>query len=241
MPAPQYRVTIDPSVPASQAALIAGVPPELLPPAHGDVPARPAWAGKRPGLFDRGESYRWLCYREGYAAAVTYRGRYQVEEVRELPDDLKPLQARIAAVTEAGTSLRDEETRLTLAAEARALTQLLARHAELSERSHTLNASTPALADPAVDHVFRDRLTAALRAVEDRISHIEDALQTARASDLADAEAAQRAAAVPEAQRLNDDALDLLARASAGSLATHLPRQHSSHPPAPPTTSPGQD
>ncbi|MEU2770688.1 MULTISPECIES: hypothetical protein [Streptomyces] len=158
----------------------------------------------------------------------------------ELPDDLKPLQARIAAVTEAGTSLRDEETRLSLAAEARALTQLLARHAELSERSHTLNASTPALADPAADHVFRDRLTAALKAVEDRISHIEDALQTARASDLADAEAAQRAAAVPEAQRLNDDALDLLARASAGSLATHLSRQHST-PPAPPMTSPGQD
>ncbi|WEH37815.1 hypothetical protein PZB75_30910 (plasmid) [Streptomyces sp. AM 4-1-1] len=241
MPSPQYRVIIEPSVPASQAALIAGVPPELLPPAHGDVPARPAWAGKRPGLFDRGESYRWLCYREGYAAAVTWRGRYRVEEVRELPDDLKALQARIDAVVEAGTSLRDDETRLTLAAEAQALTQLLARHADLSGRSHTLTTNTPAPVDPETDGLFRDRLTAALTAVEGRITHIEGALRTAQLSDTAEADAAQRAAAVPEAQRLSEDALDLLAQASAGSLATHLPHRRTSHPPVTSTAPPQPD
>lgn len=58
-------VLIDPLVPAEDAALIAGVPPELLPPAEGPVPDRPRWAGRPPKRREQGDSYRWLSYQAG--------------------------------------------------------------------------------------------------------------------------------------------------------------------------------
>jgi hypothetical protein len=85
------HVLIDPLVPEDDAALIAGVPPELLPPAEGPVPDWPRWAGRPPKRREQGDSYRWLCYQDGYRAAARHRG-YRVVNKPVLPAQLQTYQ-----------------------------------------------------------------------------------------------------------------------------------------------------
>lgn len=213
-----YRVIVDRSVPARDAELIAGVPPELLPEPTGPVPDRPAWAGRPPRRFERGDSYRWLQYKDGYRAAARHRGRYRIEPLAPLSAQLQPLQDRMDAVLAVAKKARDPQIRTVLGAEVQAVAELLTRHATLSGQK-----PLPEDTSKASREFYAARsaaLDAVLGAVEARIRRMEEVAEVSRRAD----QAQQLADALPTAENHNDEVLDLLARATAGSLAADLDR-----------------
>lgn len=96
-------------MPAEDAALIAGVPPELLPPPEGPVADKPRWAGRPPKRRERGDSYRWLCYQDGYQAAARHRSGYPILKQAPLPEQLKPYQESLDHL--ATVTIHDEAAR----------------------------------------------------------------------------------------------------------------------------------
>ncbi|MFJ5122321.1 hypothetical protein [Kitasatospora sp. NPDC088548] len=87
---------LDPELPHDVAQLIAAVPPELLPhPLANDLTERAAWAGPAPKRRKDGDSYRWLRYGAGWAAARAHRGRYAVLPADDAPADAVDLALRL--------------------------------------------------------------------------------------------------------------------------------------------------
>ncbi|MGW1037393.1 hypothetical protein ACWD4Z_35030 [Streptomyces antibioticus] len=223
------HVLIDPLVPAEDAALIAGVPPELLPPPEGPVPDRPGWAGRPPKRRERGDSYRWLCYQDGYRAAARHRGGYRIVAAPSLTQELKPYQDSLDTL--AATTVTDEMARAAVRDEVWALTQLLWSYAGLAARVTALEEQAESIDADMVSSTPSQTLDAARSAIADRIGRLERFVQNVQ-----EAQQAERAAAEHEEQRVflrpllrdqavqcGSEALDLLARASVGSLAPHLP------------------
>ncbi|MGW1328111.1 hypothetical protein ACWD64_36975 [Streptomyces antibioticus] len=223
------HVLIDPLVPAEDAALIAGVPPELLPPPEGPVADRPGWAGRPPKRRERGDSYRWLCYQDGYRAAARHRGGYRIIAAPPLTQELKPYQDTLDTL--AATTITDEMARATVRDEVWALTQLLWEHAGLAAKVTALEEQAESVDTSMVPSAPSHTLDAARSAIADRIRRLAQYVQRVLA-----AQQAERAAAEHEEQRVfrqpllrdqavqySSEALDLLARASVGSLASHLP------------------
>ncbi|MET9104788.1 hypothetical protein [Streptomyces antibioticus] len=215
-------------MPAEDAELIASVPPELLPPPEGPVADRPVWAGRPPKRRERGDSYRWLCYQDGYRAAARHRGGYRIVSKPALPEELSPYQKsldRLAAAT-----IYDEMARATVRDEVWALTQLLWAHAELVAKVAALKARAAHVNAGAILGSPTQTLDAAGSAIADRIRRMEYYVQTVQAAEAEQAAVeheVQRASLQPllrgEALQYSGEALDLLARASGGSLAPQLP------------------
>lgn len=226
------HVVIDPLVPAEDAALIAGVPPELLPPPEGPVPDRPRWAGRPPKRREQGDSYRWLSYQDGYRAAARHRGAYRIVKKPPRSQQWEPYQEildRLMAAT-----IQDEMARATVRDEVWALTQLLWSHAELSAKVTSLERQADSAGMGALPSAPPQTLDAARNAITDRICRLEHYAQTVQAAEDARQDTAEqveqeerRIALLPllrdQAAHYSSEALDLLAQARAGSLAPDLP------------------
>ncbi|MEW2078128.1 hypothetical protein AB0941_31790 [Streptomyces sp. NPDC013433] len=223
------HVLIDPLVSAEDAALIASVPPELLPPPEGPVPDRPKWAGRPPKRREQGDSYRWLCYRDGYRAAARHRGGYRVVKKPVLWRELEPYQESLDRLTAA--MIHDEVARATVRDEVWALTQLLWSYAELTAKVTVLERQADNIDAGPLSSVPAQPLDAARNAIADRISRLEYYVQTVQAAEQAELDAVEqeerRTVLQPllhdQAVQYGDQALDLLAQASVGSLAPNLP------------------
>ncbi|MEU1084269.1 hypothetical protein ABZ368_29230 [Streptomyces sp. NPDC005908] len=223
------HVLIDPLVPDEDAALIAAVPPELLPPPEGPVPDRPLWAGRPPKRREQGDSYRWLCYQDGYRAAARHRGGYRIVNKPVLPAQLQPFQDSLDRL--AATAVSDELARTTVRDEVWALTQLLWSCAELTAKVSALEEQAAGLDVSGLPSVPSQALDAARGAIAERIGRLEHYVQTVQATEQAEQDAVdreeRRIALQPllrdQAVQYDGEALDLLARASVGSLAPNLP------------------
>jgi hypothetical protein len=223
------RVLIDPLVPVEDAALIAGVPPELLPPSEGPVPDRPRWAGRPPKRREQGDSCRWLCYQDGYRAAARHRGGYRIVKKPVLPKELDPYQESLDRMTAA--TIHDEIARATVRDEVWALTQLFWPHAELTAKVTSLEGQAESVGVGALPSTPAQTLDAAGSAIADRIRRLEYYVQTVQAAEQDERDAAEQGGRRTSLQPLLRDravqyggeAIDLLARASVGSLAPDLP------------------
>ncbi|MEU0853363.1 hypothetical protein ABZ387_36405 [Streptomyces flaveolus] len=223
------HVLIDPLVPDEDAALIASVPPELLPPPEGPVPDRPRWAGRPPKRREKGDSYRWLCYQDGYRAAARHRGGYRIVNKLVLPAQLQPYQDSLDRL--AVTAVPDELARATVRDEVWALTQLLWSCAELTAKVSALEEQADGLEVSALPNVPSQALDSARDAIAERIRRLEQYVQAMQATEQAQQDAVdheeRRIALQPllrdQAVQYGGEALDLLARASVGSLAPNLP------------------
>ncbi|MER6903885.1 hypothetical protein ABT322_08865 [Streptomyces flaveolus] len=170
-----------------------------------------------------------MCYQDGYRAAARHRGGYRIVNKPVLPAQLQPYQDSLDRL--AATAVPDELARTTVRDEVWAPTQLLWSCAELTAKVSTLEDQADGLDVSGQPSVPSQALDTARSAIAERIRRLEHYVQTLQATEQAEQDAVdreeRRIALQPllrdQAAQYGGEALDLLARASAGTLAPNLP------------------
>ncbi|MET8572977.1 hypothetical protein [Streptomyces sp. NPDC004783] len=185
-----------------------------------------------------------MCYQDGYRAAARHRGGYRIVNKPVLPARLQPYQDSLDHL--AATAVPDGLARATVRDEVWALTQLLWSCAELTAKVSALEEQADSLDASAPPDAAFQALDAARGAIAERIRRLEHYVQTAQATEQAEQDAVdreeRRVALQPllgaQAAQYGGEALDLLARASVGSLAPNLPAPTAEAGPPGPATDP---
>ncbi|MEU2743155.1 hypothetical protein ABZ656_49895 [Streptomyces sp. NPDC007095] len=163
-----------------------------------------------------------MSYRDGYRAAARSRGLYRIVEQVTLPEELKPYQERLDQLTT--ITIKDEVAQASLNDEVWAITQLLRSHANLTHKFSSLQELDDESETAPQQDAPLHTLAAALDAIADRIRRLEHYIDTVQQAEHAEQRALLRPVVREQADRHSNEALDLLARASAGSLAPDLPQ-----------------